>query len=49
LNSKNKSNRRAIKETLKAGQTYYLASDDAAATINRSDTVVIQSAVKYWL
>ncbi|HEY0244799.1 MAG TPA: hypothetical protein VGC01_04485, partial [Mucilaginibacter sp.] len=34
LNSKNKSNGRAIKGTLKAGQTYYLSSDYAAATIN---------------
>ena len=32
LNSRNKSNGRAIKGTLKAEQTYYLASDYAAAT-----------------
>ena len=46
LNSKNKSNGRAIKGTLKTGQTYYLASDYAAATINNGDTLVIQSGVK---
>jgi hypothetical protein len=46
LNSKNKSNGRAIKGTLKAGQTYYLSSDYAAATINTGDTLVIQSGVK---
>src|ERR1700744_3289657 len=46
LNSKNKSNGRAIKGTLKAGQTYYLASDYAAAVINKGDTLVIQSGVK---
>jgi hypothetical protein len=40
LNSKNKSNGRAIKGTLKAGQTYYLSSDYAAATINKGDTLV---------
>jgi hypothetical protein len=49
LNSKNKSNGRAIKGTLKAGQTYYLASDYAAATINAGDTLVIQSGVTVYI
>ncbi len=49
LNSKNKSNGRAIKGTLKAGQTYYLSSDYAAATINKGDTLVIQSGVKVYI
>jgi hypothetical protein len=49
LNSKNKSNGRAIKGTLKAGQTYYLCSDYAAATINNGDTLVIQSGVKVYI
>jgi hypothetical protein len=49
LNSKNRSNGRAIKGTLKAGQTYYLCSDYAAATINAGDTLVIQSGVKVYI
>jgi len=49
LNSKNKSNGRAIKGTLKAGQTYYLSSDYAAATINTGDTLVIQSGVTVYI
>ncbi|HEY4325742.1 MAG TPA: hypothetical protein VGN20_17235 [Mucilaginibacter sp.] len=49
LNSKNKSNGRAIKGTLKSGQTYYLASDYATATINAGDTLVIQSGVKVYI
>ena len=49
LNSKNKSNGRAIKGTLKAGQTYYLSSDYTAATINTGDTLVIQSGVKVYI
>src|ERR1700752_1346458 len=46
LNSKNGSNGRAIKGTLKAGQTYYLSSLYADATINSGDTLVVQSGVK---
>jgi hypothetical protein len=46
LNSKAGSNGRAIKGTLKAGQTYYLSSDFADATINAGDTLVIQSGVQ---
>jgi hypothetical protein len=49
LNSKNKSNGRAIKGTLKAGQTYYLASDYGDATINAGDTLVIQSGVTVYI
>lgn len=45
LNSKKHSNGRAIKGTLKAGQTYYLDSDYGDATINSGDTLVIQSGV----
>jgi hypothetical protein len=46
LNSKNGSNGRAIEGTLKAGQTYYLSSDFADATVNSGDTLVIQSGVQ---
>ena len=49
LNSKNKSNGRAIKGTLKAGQTYYICSDYASATINKGDTLMIQSGVKVYI
>jgi len=45
LNSKNGSNGRTIKGTLKSGQTYYLNSLFADATINAGDTLVIQSGV----
>jgi hypothetical protein len=45
LNSLNGSNGRAIKGTLKAGQTYYLSSLYASATINSGDTLAIQSGV----
>ncbi|HVV03855.1 MAG TPA: hypothetical protein VHC96_06500 [Puia sp.] len=46
LNSKNGSNGRAIKGTLQAGETYYLSSDFADATVNSGDTLVVQSGVK---
>jgi hypothetical protein len=46
LNSKNGSNVRAIKGTLQAGETYYLSSDFADATVNSGDTLVVQSGVK---
>ncbi len=45
LNSKDGSNGRTIKGTLKAGQTYYLCSLYADATINTGDTLVVQSGV----
>ena len=45
LNSENGSNGRTIKGTLKSGQTYYLNSLFADATINAGDTLVIQSGV----
>ncbi|HTR28678.1 MAG TPA: hypothetical protein VMH27_05380 [Puia sp.] len=45
LNSSSGSNGRAIKGTLQSGQTYYLASDYADATINSGDTLVVQSGV----
>jgi hypothetical protein len=46
LNSKNGSNGRTIKGTLKSGQTYYLCSLYADATINSGDTLVVQNDVK---
>src|ERR1700759_842728 len=46
LNSKNGSNGRTIKGTLKTGQTYYLSSLYANAVINSGDTLVVQSGVK---
>src|ERR1700761_7211163 len=46
LNSKNGSNGRAIKGTLKSGQTYYLSSLYADATINAGDTLAVQNDVK---
>jgi hypothetical protein len=46
LNSKNGSNGRAIKGTLKSGQTYYLCSLYADATINKGDTLAVQNDVK---
>lgn len=46
LNSKNGSNGRSIKGTLKSGQTYYLCSLYADATINSGDTLVVQNDVK---
>jgi hypothetical protein len=46
LNTKNGSNGRSIKGTLKAGQIYYLSTDFADATINNGDTLVIQSGVQ---
>jgi hypothetical protein len=46
LNSKNGSNGRNIKGTLKAGETYYVSSNYGDATINTGDTLVIQSGVK---
>lgn len=46
LNTKNGSNGRTIKGTLKAGETYYLSSNFTDATINTGDTLVIQSGVK---
>jgi hypothetical protein len=49
LNSKAGSNGRTIKGTLKAGQTYYLCSLYADATINTGDTLVVQSGVKVLL
>ena len=45
LNSKDGSNGRTIKGTLQAGQTYYLCSLYADATINSGDTLAIQSGV----
>lgn len=45
LNSKNGSNGRTIKGTLKAGETYYLSSNYGDATINTGDTLVIQKGV----
>jgi hypothetical protein len=49
LNSKNKSNGRTIKGTLQSGQTYYLDSDYADATVNSGDTLTIQSGVKVYI
>ncbi len=49
LNSKDGSNGRTIKGTLKSGQTYYLCSLYADATINTGDTLVVQSGVKVLL
>src|SRR6201996_3344455 len=49
LNSKNGSNGRTIKGTLQSGQTYYLCSLYADATINSGDTLVVQSGVKVLL
>ena len=46
LNSKDGSNGRAIKGTLQTGQTYFLCSLYADATINSGDTLVVQSGVK---
>jgi len=46
LNSKNGSNGRSVKGTLKSGQTYYLCSLYADATINSGDTLVVQNDVK---
>ena len=46
LNSKNGSNGRTIKGTLKSGQTYYLSSLYADAVINSGDTLAIQNDVK---
>jgi len=46
LNSKNGSNGRTIKGTLATGQTYYLCSLYADATINSGDTLVVQNDVK---
>ena len=46
MNSKNGSNGRTIKGTLQSGQTYYLCSLYADATINSGDTLVVQSGVK---
>lgn len=46
LNSKNGSNGRTIKGTLKSGQTYYLSSLYADAAINAGDTLVVQNDVK---
>jgi hypothetical protein len=46
LNSKNGSNGRSIKGTLKSGETYYLCSLYADATINAGDTLVVQNDVK---
>jgi len=48
LNTKNASNGRAIKGTLKAGGTYYLHSDYGDAVINAGDTLLIQSGVKVY-
>src|ERR1700749_293361 len=49
LNSKGGSNGRSIKGTLKSGQTYYLCSLYADATINSGDTLVVQNDVKVLL
>ncbi|PUZ29684.1 hypothetical protein DCC81_09665 [Chitinophaga parva] len=46
LNTKNGSNGRSIKGTLKANGTYYLHSDYGDAVINTGDTLVVQSGVK---
>lgn len=46
LNSKNGSNGRSVKGTLKSGETYYLCSLYADATINSGDTLVVQNDVK---
>jgi len=46
LNTKNGSNGRSIKGTLKAGQTYFISTDFADATIQSGDTLVIQSGVQ---
>ena len=48
LNTKNASNGRAIKGTLKADGTYYLYSDYGDAVINAGDTLLIQSGVKIY-
>ncbi|MBS1669650.1 MAG: hypothetical protein JST58_19935 [Bacteroidetes bacterium] len=45
LNSKNGSNGRTIKGTLKSGQTYYLSSDFKDAVVNAGDTLLLQSGV----
>jgi hypothetical protein len=49
LNSKDGSSNRAIKGTLKTGQTYYLSSDHGDAVINNGDTLVIQSGVSIYI
>jgi len=49
LNSKLGSSNRAIKGTLKSGETYYLSSDHGDATINSGDTLVIQSGVTIYI
>lgn len=50
LNTKNGSGSRAIKGTLKTGETYYLSGDVSGdATINAGDTLVIQSGVKIYI
>jgi hypothetical protein len=49
LNSKNGSNGRSIKGTLKSGETYYLNGDLGDATINAGDTLVIQSGVTVYI
>jgi hypothetical protein len=49
LNTKNASNGRAIKGTLKAGGTYYLYSDYGDAVINAGDTLLVQSGVKVYV
>lgn len=48
LNTKNGSNGRTIKGTLKAGGTYYLFSDYKDAVINTGDTLIVQSGVKVY-
>ncbi|GAA4319099.1 hypothetical protein [Compostibacter hankyongensis] len=48
LNTKNGSDGRSIKGTLKAGGTYYLYSDYGDAVVNTGDTLVIQSGVKVY-
>src|ERR1700744_5295834 len=49
LNSKNGSNGRSVKGTLKSGQTYYLCSLYADATINSGDTLVVHNDVRVLL
>src|ERR1700761_3043665 len=46
LNSKGGSNGRTIKGPLQSGETYYLCSLYADATINSGDPLVVQSGVK---